>query len=164
MDHRVYTNGYFFEEKVGSRKINSEAAKVHGVEVCDMENLKSGKDYVNTAGELISNAQLTFDPEPPKSYAFCSDTAYKEDIVHIIANATMLYHESTFLKNHLDLAAKTKHSTAEQAAQIAAKAEVGGLILGHYSTRYGDLNAFVDEAQESFQNVYLAEDNKVFEI
>ena len=76
----------------------------------------------------------------------------------------MLYHESTFLKNHLDLAAKTKHSTAGQAAQIAAKAQVGGLILGHYSTRYGDLNAFVDEAQASFQNVYLAEDNKVFEI
>ncbi|MGY8968257.1 MAG: ribonuclease Z [Flavobacteriales bacterium] len=164
LDHRVYTNGYFFEEKVGSRKINSEAAKVHGVEVCDMENLKSGKDYVNTAGELISNAQLTFDPELPKSYAFCSDTAYKEDIVPIIANSTMLYHESTFLKNHLDLAAKTKHSTAGQAAQIAAKAQVSGLILGHYSTRYGDLNAFVDEAHESFQNVYLAEDNKVFEI
>ena len=160
----MYTNGYFFEEKIGPRKINSEAAKVHGVEVCDMENLKAGKDYLNTAGELISNAELTLDPEPPKSYAFCSDTAYKEDIVPIIANATMLYHESTFLKNHLDLAAKTKHSTAGQAAQIAAKAQVGGLILGHYSTRYGDLNAFVDEAQTSFQNVYLAEDNKVFEI
>lgn len=164
LDHRVYTNGYLFEEKAGARKINIQATQDHGVEVCDMENLKSGKDYLNADGERIPNAQLTFDPDPPKSYAFCSDTSYKENIVPIIANATMLYHESTFLKNHIDLAAKTKHSTAGQAAQIAAKASVGGLILGHYSTRYGDLNAFVEEAQEFFQNVYLAEDGKTFSI
>ena len=100
----------------------------------------------------------------PKSYAFCSDTAYKEDIVPLISEASMLYHESTFLDSHKDLAAKTKHSTAAEAAQIASKANVGGLILGHYSTRYGDLSAFVDEAKQYFDPVILSEDGKVIDI
>ena len=102
LDHRVYTNGYLFEEKTGLRKVNIEAANTFGVEVCDMENLKLGKDFVDSTGRLIPNKSLTFDPEPPKSYAFCSDTAYKEDIISLIKNVTFLYHESTFLKNHLD--------------------------------------------------------------
>ncbi len=164
LDHRVYTNGFLFEEKKGLRKINVEATKTFGVEVCDMENLKAGKDFVDSTEKLIPNSSLTFDPEPSKSYAFCSDTAYKEDIVSIIKNVTFLYHESTFLKNHLDLAIKTKHSTAEQAGKIAAMANAKGLILGHYSSRYGDLNSFLDEAKGFFENVHLAEDGKSFKI
>ena len=164
LDHRVYTNGFLFEEKKGLRKINVEATKTFGVEVCDMENLKAGKDFVDSTGKLISNSSLTFDPEPSKSYAFCSDTAYKEDIVSIINNVTFLYHESTFLKNHFDLAHKTKHSTAEQAGKIAAMANAKGLILGHFSSRYGDLNSFLDEAKGFFENVHLAEDGKSFKI
>jgi len=164
LDHRVYTNGYLFEEKTGLRKVNIKAANTFGVEVCDMENLKLGKDFVDSTGRLIPNKSLTFDPEPPKSYAFCSDTAYKEDIVSLIKNVTFLYHESTFLKNHLDLAIKTKHSTAAQAGKIAALANAKGLILGHYSSRYGDLNSFLEEAKEFFENVHLAEDGKSFKI
>jgi len=164
LDHRVYTNGYLFKEKIGPRKINITAAKEYGVEVCDMENLKSGKDFIDSNGNTVSNAIITTDPDAPKSYAFCSDTAYKEDIVPLISEASMLYHESTFLDSHKDLAAKTKHSTASEAAQIASKADVGGLILGHYSTRYGDLNAFVDEAKQYFDPVILSEDGKVIDI
>ena len=119
LDHRVYTNGYLFKEKIGPRKINITVAKEYGVEVCDMENLKSGKDFIDSNGNTVSNAILTTDPDAPKSYAFCSDTAYKEDIVPLISEASMLYHESTFLDSHKDLAAKTKHSTAAEAAQIA---------------------------------------------
>lgn len=164
LDHRVYTNGYLFKEKIGPRKINITAAKEYGVEVCDMENLKSGKDFIDSNGNTVSNAILTTDPDAPKSYAFCSDTAYKEDIVPLISEASMLYHESTFLDSHKDLAAKTKHSTAAEAAQIASKANVGGLILGHYSTRYVDLSAFVDEAKQYFDPVVLSEDGKVIDI
>lgn len=164
LDHRVYTNGYLFKEKIGPRKINITAAKEYGVEVCDMENLKSGKDFIDSNGNTVSNAILTTDPDAPKSYAFCSDTAYKEDIVPLISEASMLYHESTFLDSHKDLAAKTKHSTAAEAAQIASKANVSGLILGHYSTRYGDLSAFVDEAKQYFDPVILSEDGKVIDI
>lgn len=164
LDHRVYTNGYLFREKVGKRKINSAAVANYGVDIADMENLKQGKDIQLPNGDWVENQLLTFDPAPPKSYAFCSDTAYKPDLAELVQGVSCLYHEATFLDTHQDLAVKTKHSTAEEAAQIAAKAEVGQLILGHFSSRYPDLNAFVEQAQRHFQNVHLAEDGKGFVI
>jgi ribonuclease Z len=164
LDHRVYTNGYLFREKVGKRKINSAAVANYGVDVADMENLKQGKDIQLPNGDWVENQLLTFNPAPPKSYAFCSDTAYKPDLAELVQGVSCLYHEATFLDTHQDLAVKTKHSTAEEAAQIAAKAEVGQLILGHFSSRYPDLNAFIEQAQRHFQNVHLAEDGKGFVI
>ena len=164
LDHRVYTNGYLFREKEGKRKINSAAVANYGVDVADMENLKQGKDIQLPNGDWVENQLLTFDPAPPKSYAFCSDTAYKSDLAELVQGVSCLYHEATFLDTHQDLAVKTKHSTAEEAAQIAAKAEVGQLILGHFSSRYPDLNAFIEQAQRHFQNVHLAEDGKGFVI
>ena len=164
LDHRVYTNGYLFREKEGKRKINSAAVANYGVDVADMENLKQGKDIQLPNGDWVENQLLTFDPAPPKSYAFCSDTAFKPDLAELVQGVSCLYHEATFLDTHQDLAVKTKHSTAEEAAQIAAKAEVGQLILGHFSSRYPDLNAFIEQAQRHFQNVHLAEDGKGFDI
>ena len=164
LDHRVYTNGYLFREKKGKRKINSAAVANYGVEVADMENLKQGKDIQLHNGDWVENHRLTFDPAPPKSYAFCSDTAYKPDLAELVKGVSCLYHEATFLDTHHDLAVKTKHSTAEEAAQIAAKAEVGQLILGHFSSRYPNLNAFIEQAQRHFQNVHLAEDGKIFDV
>ena len=164
LDHRVYTNGYLFREKVGKRKINSAAVANYGVDVADMENLKQGKDIQLANGDWVENQLLTFDPAPPKSYAFCSDTAYKPDLAKLVKGVSCLYHEATFLDTHQDLALKTKHSTAEEAAKIAKKGEVGKLILGHFSSRYSDLNTFIDQAQRHFQNVELAEDGKVFEL
>lgn len=164
LDHRVYTNGYLFREKVGKRKINSAAVADYGVDVADMENLKQGKDIQLANGDWVENHRLTFDPAPPESYAFCSDTAFKPDLAALVKGVNCLYHEATFLALHQDLAEKTKHSTAAEAAQIAAKAEVKQLILGHFSSRYPDLTPFVTQAQEHFQNVHLAEDGKVFAI
>ena len=164
LDHRVYTNGYLFREKVRKRKINSAAVANYGVDVADMENLKQGKDIQLANGDWVENQLLTFDPAPPKSYAFCSDTAYKPDLAKLVKGVSCLYHEATFLDTHQDLALKTKHSTAEEAAKIAKKGEVGKLILGHFSSRYSDLNTFIDQAQRHFQNVELAEDGKVFEL
>ena len=162
LDHRVYTNGYLFKEKVGPRKIDQAAVETHGVSIADMENLKQGKDISLDDGTVIENHRLTLDPDAPKSYAFCSDTAYKPDLSQLIKGVTCLYHEATFLDSHQDLALKTKHSTAAEAAQIAAAAQVGQLILGHFSSRYPDLKEFITQAQQHFQNVDLAEDGKGF--
>ena len=164
LDHRVYTNGYLFREKAGKRKINTTAVADYGVEVADMENLKQGKDIQLAHGEWVKNSVLTFDPEPPKSYAFCSDTAYKPDLAELLKGVNCLYHEATFLEIHQDLAVKTKHSTASEAAQIAANAEVKQLILGHFSSRYPDRNEFLVQAKQYFQDVHLAEDGKGFQI
>ena len=164
LDHRVYTNGYLFREKVGPRKIDKAAILKYGVDKADMENLKQGKDINIADGRLLKNEILTEDPLPPKSYAFCSDTAYKPDLVPLLKNINCLYHEATFLDNHQELAIKTKHSTAAEAAQIAAAANVHQLILGHFSSRYSDLNEFIIQAQRHFQNVSIAEDGKGFVI
>jgi len=98
------------------------------------------------------------------SYAYCSDTSYKPDIVKIIKKSDILYHESTFLSDKEDLAIKTRHSTAKQAAIIAKEAEVKKLILGHYSSRYKDISLFKKEAEEIFTNVILAETGKIISI
>ena len=160
--HRVYTNGYLFREKEGPRKINKAMIDQYGVDLSDMQNLKQGKDIRLDDGTLLANSLLTFPPDSPKSYAFCSDTAFKPDLSDLVAGVSCLYHEATFLDLHKELAQKTKHSTAAEAAQIAASAQVGHLILGHFSSRYPDLNDFIVQANKYFKNVSLAEDGKNF--
>ena len=163
LDHRVYTNGFLFREKVGLRKLEAQAVEAHGIDSCYFQNIKDGKDAPNKAGEIIPNAQLSSDPKPTKSYAFCSDTAYFPKIIAQIKEVTVLYHESTFLESESDLATKTKHSTASQAAKIAESAGVKSLILGHYSTRYDGLQPFKEEAEVYFKPVLLADDGREFE-
>ena len=163
LDHRVYTNGFLFKEKPGERKLDPVAAKRANIHTAYFQKLKQGFDVENQEGVIIGNETVTIPGLKPKSYAFCSDTQYSEEIVPIIKNATALYHESTFLEKHKDLAPMTKHSTAKEAAQIAQLANVKKLILGHYSTRYDDLSAFKTEAGEIFKKVELAEAGKTFE-
>ncbi|MFA9193520.1 ribonuclease Z [Flavobacterium sp. FBOR7N2.3] len=164
LKHRVYTNGFLFEEKIAERKLNVDAVNEYQIEKCYFQNIKNGKDILLDDGTLISNEKLTFDPEKPKSYAFCSDTIYNEAIIPIIENADVLYHESTFLESEASLATKTMHSTAIEAATIAKKAQVGKLVLGHYSTRYDAISLFKEEAETIFPNVLLADDGKSFDL
>ncbi|MGV6828080.1 MAG: ribonuclease Z [Flavobacteriales bacterium] len=164
LKHRVYTNGFLFQEKMGERKLNFEEVRKLKIDTSFYNKIKKGFDVLNKGGLLIDNKQITFDPEPPKSYAFCSDTAYFSSIIPQIKNTTVLYHEATFLDTHQDLAKKTQHSTAKEAAIIAKEARVKKLILGHYSGRYKNLNDFKLEAQTIFTNTELAEDGKVFNI
>jgi len=165
LDHRVYTNGYLFKEKLGERKLNIKAVSKHKeIEICDYQNLKNGKDFTKENGEIIANNLLTLDPPKPLSYAFCSDTRYKPSITSIIKDIDLLYHESTFLNDKESLCETTKHATAEQAAKIAKQAMVKKLILGHYSSRYKNLELFKEEAQKVFKNTELAHEGITFSI
>jgi len=163
LKHRIYTNGYLFQEKIGDKKLNAEAMKQYQIETCYFQNIKNGKDITLEDGTVIENSRLTFEPIPPKSYAFCSDTVYNEGILEIIRDADILYHESTFLESEAVLAGKTMHSTAKEAATIALKANVKQLILGHYSTRYENIGLFKEQAETIFPNVLLADDGVSFE-
>ncbi|MFT4839105.1 MAG: ribonuclease Z [Nonlabens sp.] len=163
LEHRVFTHGFLFREKPGDRHLDIVACEEYGIDHAYYRKIKQGHDFALDNGEVIPNHELTMDGDPHKSYAFCSDTVYKEDMVPQIKDVTVLYHESTFLKSHEHLCEKTKHSTAAQAATIAQKAKVGTLILGHYSSRYGDYELFRKEAKEVFENSELALDGKVFE-
>jgi ribonuclease Z len=133
LKHRIPCTGFLFKEKLGPRKIDPYKLEKYGLSRADSSVLKKGKDVMNSQGELISNAEVTTDPPKIKSYAYCSDTVFDPDIVEYIKGVSLLYHESTFLDDHLERAKKTLHSTAKQAAHIAQLAGVEKLLLGHFS-------------------------------
>ena len=165
LTHRVYTNGYLFSEKPKPRKLNMlNISGYPEIDKADYLNIKAGRDVTLSSGEVLPNSTLTIDPQRPLSYAFCSDTSYKPDIVPIIKNADLLYHEATFLNDRQDLAKKTKHSTSIEAAQIAKDANVKKLVIGHYSGRYPDTSLFKKEAATVFENVYLAKPGAIFTV
>ncbi len=162
--HRIYTNGYLFEEKMGEKKLNAEAMKRFQIPVYHFQNIKNGKDITLEDGTFLTNAQLAFEPVAPRRYAFCSDTVFTETILPYIKGVDLLYHESTFLESEVELAGKTMHATAKQAGSIARMAAVGQLMLGHYSTRYDNIEQFRDEAMTEFPHVLLARDGAQFEV
>ena len=165
LNHRVYTNGYLFKEKEKPRKLNMlNISGYSEIGKADYLNLKAGRDFTLASGDIIPNTELTLNPQKPLSFAFCSDTRYKPDIIPIIKNADLLYHEATFLSDKEDLAKKTKHATSKQAAQIAKDANIHKLVIGHYSSRYKDISLFKKEAIETFKNTELAEPGKVFTV
>ena len=164
LTHRVYTNGFLFQEKNIERKLNIEAIENYQIDKLYFNKIKYGGDITLENGVIIPNSVLSFDPIPSKTYAFCSDTIYDEKIIPIIANVDYLYHESTFVESEAHLSERTMHATAKQAATIALKANVNNLILGHFSTRYGNIELFKQEAQTIFPNVHLADDGKEFDI
>jgi ribonuclease Z len=164
LSHRIYTNGFLFQEKNSERKLNFETIENYTIDKVYFNKIKFGGDITLEDGTIIPNSELSFPPLPVKSYAYCSDTKYDEKIIPIIQNVDYLYHESTFLESEEALSEKTMHSTAKQAATIASKAQVKNLILGHYSTRYSSIELFKEEAQTIFPSVYLAEDGKEFSL
>ena len=164
LDHRVYTNGFLFQEKPGLRRLNKEKIKNYNIPHYDFQNLKHGNDLVLEDGTELKNDKVSLDPNPIKRYAFCSDTAYNESVVPLVKDVDLLYHEATFLDAHENLAEKTKHSTAAQAAKIAQLAKVKRLVLGHFSSRYRAKNRFLTEAAPFFDAVELAADGKIFDI
>jgi ribonuclease Z len=163
LNHRIYTNGFLFQEKVGKRHLNSEAVAKYKIEKVYFDKIKSGGSVTLDSGEVIENNLLSLPPDAPKSYAFCSDTLYDESIIPYIKGVDVLYHEATFLESEAHFTQKTKHATAKEAAQIAKLANVKQLMLGHYSTRYGSIELFKTEAQTIFENVLLADDGNDYE-
>ncbi|PZD79240.1 ribonuclease Z [Mesonia sp. K7] len=164
LKHRVYTNGFLFEEKPGDRKLLIGKALEYNIDKAYYRSIKKGKDVVLDDGSVVPNHLLTDEPKPTKSYAFCSDTFYHPEIIPLINGVNALYHEATFLESHKHLCKDTRHSTAKEAAMIAKAAKVKKLILGHYSTRYGNIKSFQEEAKTVFDHVELADDGKVIGI
>ena len=162
LKHRIYANGFLFKEKPGLRRIDIVAAEERQIDVCYYNKLKQGGDVKMDDGTIVKNAEVTLDPLPTQSYAFCSDTIYNEAIIPLIKEVDVLYHESTFLEQDVERCIPTGHSSAKQAATIAQKAKVKNLILGHYSTRYSNIELFKQEAETVFEQVFVADDGKVF--
>ena len=162
--HGIYTNGFLFRKKTSVHKLMVDKAQSYGIDKTQFAGIKLGKDGIKTDGSIIKNIKLVEPLNPDLTYAYCSDTLFNEKIIEQTKGCDLLYHESTFLKKHENFAKKTFHSTAEQAALIAKKSNVKKLILGHFSTRYKDLDLFIKESKSIFPNVDLAIENKIFTI
>ena len=109
---------------------------------------------------MIPNDRLTFPSDPPRSYAYCSDTTYLPRIAEQVKGVDLLFHEATFAESEVVRARQTLHSTAREAAQIAKAAGVKRLLIGHYSARYEDETLLLKEAQEVFPETLLAFENQ----
>ncbi|WP_462251432.1 ribonuclease Z [Ekhidna sp.] len=157
MDHRVPCSGYLFREKPKKRRINRKVLPDVDLTNLDIMRLKDGEDIKNADGSIkYENKLITLDPNPSYSYAYFSDTRLRAELVETIRGVDLLYHEATFANDMKERAIQTYHTTAEQAAQFAKDAEVGKLILGHFSARYKELDPIINEAKEVFDNSELA--------
>lgn len=164
LKHRIPCCGFIFREQPQELHLRSDKIEELNIPIKDRVAIKKGGDYILPDGSTIPNEELTLPPSKPRSYAFCTDTVIREKIIPIIEGVDMLYHEATFGDNLKDLALQTYHTTARQAAQLALKANVGKLIIGHFSTRYKDISELVDEARNVFPNTYPVNDGEKFEI
>lgn len=164
LDHRIPTCGFLFQEKLGKRKLKKEKLSELNIPVTEFVNLKNGGDFTDINGKVIKNKQLTDDPYPIRSYAFCSDTGYNESIISIVKDVDLLYHEATFAQDKVEVAREKFHSTAVDAATIAKKANVKKLIIGHFSTRYESSDPLEEEAKAVFKNTIAASDGRKIEI
>lgn len=156
LKHRVPTCGFLFEEVAGERHLRGDMLQFYNIPTYMRAGIKQGQDFVTPEGEVIANELLTTPPTPPARYAYCSDTMYSERIIPLIEGVDVLYHEATYGDDAQGLTRTTFHSTARQAATIAARANVGKLIIGHFSQRYKDENILLDQAREVFPHTILA--------
>ena len=118
----------------------------------------------DTGNILYRVEDYTMPPRKSMSYAYCSDTRYDESLIPYVEGVDLLYHEATFGDEHSARASLTHHSTAAQAARIAAKAGVGRLLLGHYSTRYKDPGPLETEARSIFPASDLSYEGQIIDL
>lgn len=162
LKHSINCCGFLFREKQKEANIKKECIEQYKIPIAQIRAIKQGADFVTTDGETIPNSVLTTPPPRPKSYAFCSDTAFYPPIADVIKGVDLLYHEATFTEELRDWADKTYHSTARDAAGMAKLANAGKLIIGHFSSRYKSIEPFLEEAYTIFPNTEAAVDGKTY--
>ena len=164
LKHRVPSFGFLFREKRAERNIIKECIAMYNIPTVRIRAIKMGADYVTPDGTVIRNEDITTPPPEPLSYAYCSDTKYFRRLSSFVKGVNLLYHEATFDKSLVDLAAVTGHSTTLDAARTALEAGAGSLIIGHFSARYRNITPLVEEAKTIFSNTLPAIDGKSYDI
>ena len=164
LKHSIYTNGFIVSEKKKKRKLILQKALENNIEKIYFNNLTNRKNVVNKDGVEINYRDVTKEGDKPKKFAYCSDTAYFEDLVKNINGVDLLYCETTFLKRDQDKAKITLHSTTADAAILAKKGKVKRLLIGHFSSRYDDFNEFAEEVRTIFENVIIADEGKKIDV
>lgn len=164
LSHRVPCCGFIFREKQTLPHILRDMADYYKVPVSQFNNIKNGADWVDEEGNVIPYTRLTKPSELARSYAYCSDTRYLPMLHECLKDVSVLYHESTYSEEDVAMAKMYFHSTAAQAAQVASDANVGKLVLGHYSARYEDENRLLEEAKNIFPNTVLSDEGLIIDV
>ena len=161
--HSVPTCGFLFKEKSTDRRMIKEKIKELDLNIESIKKFKNSENC-EVNGVLIDYNDVTTQGNQPRTYAYCADSQYDENIISYLENVDLIYHESTFLESKMDKAIKTKHSTAKQAATIALKANAKQLIIGHFSARYDNSDQFLEEAKVVFNQTITAYDGYTHQI
>jgi ribonuclease Z len=166
LKHRIPACGYLFREKMPQRNIHKELITKYSISIDDIIRIKNGDNFITDSGEEIPNGELTYLPYTPKSYAFCSDTMYSEKVAEYVKGVDLLYHEATFLHDMQLMAHQTSHSTTVEAAEIARKAGVKRLLIGHFSSRYDSnmLSQFQKEVQYVFPDSDIVQEGMTYDL
>ncbi|SRR6056297_3178643 len=164
LEHRIPTMGFLFQEKEHPPHIRPDQMRKYNISFEQVPDIKKGEPGTNQSGEKVPSSQLTRPAAPPRAYVYMSDTRVLPLLANRINNVDLLYHEATFLHELLDRAEKTSHTTAKEAGQFAKRAGVEKLIIGHFSTRYQNLQPLLDEAQRYFPATQLAEEGTTFSV
>ncbi|MFT0671308.1 ribonuclease Z [Bacteroides hominis] len=159
LQHRIPCCGFLFAEKARPNHIIRDMIDFYKVPVYELNRIKNGADYITPEGEVIANVCLTRPSDPPRRYAYCSDTIFRREIAEQISGVDLLFHEATFAESELARAKETYHTTAAQAGRIAVEAGVRRLVIGHFSARYEDENVLLKEASAIFPDTILAKEN-----
>lgn len=162
--HRIPTTGFLIREKEGLRSLIKEKLQEKKLPLEAIHELRFGRNYTDSDGITYQVADYAHPHPPLRSYAFCSDTIFHPEISKFILGTDLLYHESTFMEVDSQRAKDTFHCTASQAAEIAKMSGVKRLLLGHFSSRYVDLNEMLAEAQTVFPNSVLSEEGNTYPI
>lgn len=164
MNHRIPCYGFLFREKPRLRNIVRSKITELEIPVHLIPGIKQGDDFVKADGTRVPNEEITLDPLPPRVYAYCSDTRYIETYCDQIRNSNLIYHEATFTEDFSHRAKETHHCTAREAGEVAKKAEVQKMIIGHFSARYKDLDQLLEQAKATFPNTVLAEEGATYPV
>jgi|LSQX01.3.fsa_nt_gb ribonuclease Z len=164
LNHRIDAFGFLFREKEPARNIHKWKIEVDNLTLTEIGALKRGEDVVRANGELLKVEDYTYIPYKGRSFAYCSDTAPFPKLASYLRGVDLLYHEATFAEDLHDMARTTFHSTGAQAASVALEAGVGRLVIGHFSSRYRDLNTILEEARAIFPATEIAREGMKFDI
>lgn len=164
LTHSVPCAGFLFREKKLQPNFIKEKITEYNIPISQIPVIKNGADFVLEDGTIIPHEELTIAAPPPRSFAYCSDTVFEPNLIPIIQEVDMLYHEATFTSAFNANAEIGMHSTAKQAATIAKNASVKMLILGHYSARFHSPDEILIEAKKTFANTFAGLDGTTFSI
>ena len=164
VNHRIDCFGFLFTEKKKPRSILPDKVKMYEIPEAFYGELQKGSNYVTKKGTIIANEDVTEAAPAARSYAYCADTIYDESICEKIKNADLVYHETTYLKDLEERAFARFHCTTTQAGNIAKIAGAKKLLIGHFSSKYEELDSFLNETKEVFENTEIAHEGACFKI